>query len=70
MICECCYYRAGCQRRPSPSGRCDFYLKNGDVELDENLDVNPLDTFEYDYEEIKQLFDVDSAAGNRNSNSP
>lgn len=58
MICDCCYYRAGCKRRPSPSGRCDFYLKNGEVGLDENLDVHPLDTFEYDYEEIKRLFDV------------
>jgi len=58
MICECCYYRIGCKRRPSQSDRCDFYLKNGEVGLDENLDVNPLDTMEYDYEEIKRLLDA------------
>jgi hypothetical protein len=57
MICDCCYYRIGCKRRPSASGRCDFFLKNGEVGLDDHLDVNPLDTVEYDYEEIKRLFD-------------
>lgn len=55
MICNGCYHNIGCSRKPTPDDRCDCYIKGSSIELDDNLEVNPIDTLEYDYDEIKKL---------------
>lgn len=60
MICNDCYARIGCSRKPTPDDRCNYYVKGSGIELDDNLEVNPIDTMEYDYDEIKKMLkDVD-----------
>jgi hypothetical protein len=56
LICERCYHRNGCKRKPTADGRCDDYLKDGRIGLDDDLDVNPMDTFTFDYDTLKKLF--------------
>jgi hypothetical protein len=56
LICERCYHHKGCKRKPTPQGRCDEYLKDGRIDLDDVLDINPMDTFTFDYDTIKKLF--------------
>ena len=56
MICEQCYHKKGCKRKPTPQERCEFYVKDGPIDLDEDLDVNPMDTFTFDYDTLKKLF--------------
>ena len=56
MICESCYYRSGCERTTA-DGRCDFYIKSGGVGIDGEVEVNPMDTMEYDYDDLKKLFE-------------
>ena len=55
MICKDCYSRISCSRKPTPDDRCDYYVKGSAIELDDNLVVNPIDTMEYDYDDIKKL---------------
>ena len=55
MICKDCYSRTGCSRKPTPDDRCNYYVKGSGIELDDNLEVNPIDTIECDYDEIKKL---------------
>jgi hypothetical protein len=60
MICSDCYHKIGCSRKPTPDDRCDYYIKGSGIELDDGLEVNPIDTLEYDYDEIKKLIkDID-----------
>ncbi len=56
MICDRCYHHDGCKRKPTPEERCEFYVKNGRIDLDDELDVNPMDTFTFDYDTLKKLF--------------
>lgn len=56
MICERCYHHKGCKQKPTPEGRCNDYLKDGRIDLDDELDINPTDTFTFDYDTIKKLF--------------
>jgi hypothetical protein len=56
LICERCYHHKGCKRKPTPEDRCDDYLKDGRIDLDDELDINPMDTFTIDYDTLKKLF--------------
>jgi hypothetical protein len=56
LICDCCYHRQGCNRKPTPDERCENYLKDGRIDLDDDLDINPMDTFTFDYDTLKKLF--------------
>ncbi|HHP7233977.1 MAG TPA: hypothetical protein ACFCUC_05040 [Desulfobacterales bacterium] len=55
MICKQCYLQPGCHRKTDPDGRCDFYVKKSAVKLGEDSDVNPMDTIEFEYSDLKQL---------------
>jgi hypothetical protein len=57
MICEHCYHQEGCKRQLSEDGRCDQYLKNGRIGLEDGVGINPMDTLTYDYESLKRLFE-------------
>ena len=35
MICERCYHYKGCKQKPTPEGRCNDYLKDGRIDLDD-----------------------------------
>jgi hypothetical protein len=56
LICERCYHHKGCKQKPTPEGRCNDYLKDGRIDLDDELDINPMDTFTFDYDTLKKLF--------------
>lgn len=56
MICKCCFHQKGCQQKPTPDDRCRDYLKDGRIDLDEEFDINPMDTFTFDYDTLKKLF--------------
>jgi hypothetical protein len=55
LICDRCYHHKGCKLKPTPEGRCNDYLKNGRIDLDDELDINPMDTFTFDYDTLKKL---------------
>lgn len=55
MICEQCYLRPGCHRKIAEDDRCDFYVKKSAIKLGEDSDVNPMDTVEFEYSDLKQL---------------
>ena len=57
MICESCYHHKGCKQKPTSEGRCNDYLKDGRIDLDDELDINPMDTFTFDYDTLKKLFE-------------
>lgn len=60
MLCQNCYHRIGCERQLDDEGRCQLYVKNGQVEIDDEVGVNPMDTITFDYDDIKNLFgDID-----------
>jgi hypothetical protein len=42
--------------KPTPDERCENYLKDGRIDLDDDLDINPMDTFTFDYDTLKKLF--------------
>jgi len=56
LICERCYHHNGCKQKPTSEDRCNDYLKDGRIDLDDELDINPMDTFTFDYDTIKKLF--------------
>jgi hypothetical protein len=56
MICENCYHRLDCERELPEDGRCAFYLKDKKVEINEGVEVNPMDTEQFDYDDIKRIF--------------
>ena len=56
MICENCYHRLDCERELPEDGRCAFYLKDKEVEIHEGVEVNPMDTEQFDYDDIKRIF--------------
>ncbi len=60
MICIKCYHLNSCHRKPSLDDRCMYYLKKGIVRLDNGIDaiVNPLNTREIDFEEIRRCYEV------------
>ncbi len=56
MICEKCYHHLECERVLGEDGRCSDYLKDGEVEINEDFEVNPITTETFDYDDIKRLF--------------
>jgi len=57
LLCEGCYHELECNRHLDEDGRCRYFLKNSKVEIDDDVDVNPMDTVTYDYDDIKKLFE-------------
>jgi len=57
MICDQCYLQPGCHRRIAPDDRCDFYVKKSAIRLGQDSDVNPMDTVEFEYSDLKELLD-------------
>ncbi|MBT8371615.1 MAG: hypothetical protein HKO68_07080 [Desulfobacterales bacterium] len=57
MICQDCYLEPVCEKLPDDNGRCSFYVKRSKVEISEDLDVNPMDTTTFDYDDLKELFE-------------
>ena len=57
MICEDCYHQTGCEREPNENGRCSYYVKKTRVSIGNEVDVNPMDTMTFDYDDIKKLFE-------------
>ena len=57
MLCECCYHEMECNRELDENGRCTYFLKNSKVEIDDDVEVNPMDTMTYDYDDLKKLFE-------------
>ena len=53
LICDNCYRRLDCDEFPDKNGRCKHYLKDSEIELCDDLNVNPLDTGEFDYDDLK-----------------
>jgi hypothetical protein len=56
MICDNCYHREECERTLAEDGRCAFYLKDRKVAIDDGVEVNPMDTEQFDYDDIRRLF--------------
>ncbi len=56
MICENCYHHLDCERDLSEDDRCAFYLKDKEVEIHEGVEVNPMDTEQFDYDDIRRIF--------------
>ncbi len=56
MICDNCYHHLECERNLTEEGRCAFYLKDRKVAIDDNVEVNPMDTEQFDYDDIRRLF--------------
>ena len=54
-ICNTCSHERACERKLEKDGRCQFYIKDGRVEIDLDLDVNPMDTFTFDYEDLQRI---------------
>lgn len=57
MICDDCYHRPNCERHADENGRCSFYTKNSRIEIADNVEINPMDTETFDYDDIKKLLD-------------
>ena len=57
MLCEGCYHELECNRHVDENGRCSYFLKNSKVEIDDDVEVNPMDTMTYDYDDLKKLFE-------------
>jgi hypothetical protein len=55
LICENCYLRKNCGELPDKNGRCMLRLKDGDIQLDKDQKINPLDTVEFDYDDLKMV---------------
>ena len=55
LICDSCYNRLDCDKILKKDGRCALYLKEGKIELNKELEVNPLDTIEFDYDDFKLI---------------
>ena len=58
-ICRDCYQRTACDKKKGNVERCDDYLKDSKIGLTDNVDVNPMDTLQFDYDDIKKLVDSD-----------
>ena len=57
MICKDCYHENGCDKNPDANGRCSFYVKRTRVDIGNEVEVNPMDTLTFDYDDIKKLFE-------------
>jgi hypothetical protein len=57
LICDTCYHRQNCNELPNKNGRCRLHLRDSEIELSKDLKVNPLDTAEFDYDDLKLLYE-------------
>ena len=57
MICDDCYHHSDCEKKPDESGRCSSYLKDSKVVIDDDMEVNPMDTLTFDYDDIKRMLE-------------
>ena len=57
MICNDCYHKPACEKQPDENGRCSFFVKSSKVDIGENVDVNPMDTQTFDYDDLKEMLD-------------
>lgn len=57
MICDDCYHRSDCEKKPDENGRCSSYLKDSKVVIDDDMEVNPMDTLTFDYDDIKRMLE-------------
>lgn len=57
MICDNCYFKSDCTRNPTEDDRCSFYVKGTKVKLEEDSEVNPMDTAEFDVDDFRKLID-------------
>ena len=55
LICDSCYNRLDCEKIPKKDGRCALYLKEGKIKLNKELEVNPMDTIEFNYDDLKLI---------------
>ena len=55
MICKGCYYEGGCTLKPTSEDRCNVFLKKKKINMGNNASVNPMDTIEVDYDDLKKL---------------
>ena len=55
LICDTCCHHLNCEELPDENGRCELHLKEGDIELGEDLTINPMDTTEFNYDDLKNL---------------
>jgi hypothetical protein len=57
LICNDCYHQPACEKQPDENGRCSFFVKSSKVDIGENIDVNPMDTQTFDYDDLKEMFE-------------
>lgn len=55
MICKNCSHQKACERQLDEDGRCTYFIKQGHVEIDGGIDIDPMDTFIYDYEDLQRM---------------
>ena len=66
MICNTCFLKPGCERKLGKDGRCRYYVKEGQIGFDDDMDVNPLDTMTFDYDDMKRHMTHPSSPGDGN----
>jgi hypothetical protein len=44
-----------CDELPDKNGRCMLRLKDSDIQLAKDQKINPLDTAEFDYDDLKMI---------------
>ena len=55
MICKEYYYGGECTVKPTSDDRCNVFLKKKKVEMGDKVSVNPMDTSQIDYDDLKEL---------------
>ena len=60
MICDKCYHRCNCEELPDKNGRCNEYLKDGEIIVDEEMKLNPTDTID-NYDRPKNSLKIKSS---------
>ena len=51
LICEGCSQFKTCSMKPDADCRCGFYLKGANVQIDENMSIDPTDDLAFAYDE-------------------
>ena len=55
MICKECYYSGNCTVKPTSEDRCNVFLKKKKIKMGDEASVNPMDTTQIDYNDLKEL---------------
>ena len=56
-ICKVCFYGGNCSLKPSSRDRCNVFLKNKKIEMGDDVSINPMDTMQMSYEDLKELIE-------------